>query len=364
MTDTAPARDLTRSFLAVTCLAALLVSSFWILRPFLPTLAWATLLVVATWPILLRAEAWFGGRRWAAITAMLGLLLVAFLLPAGLAVGALVSHAPQIVAWIKELPQQTLPDPPAWLAELPFGGRLAASWSELASEGPEGLRARIAPHADEVAAWFVAQIGGAGLLFFHFLLTLVMAAVFYTRGMAFAEAVRGFATRLAGVRGDRSVVLAAQATRAVALGVVVTAVIQAAIGGVGLIIAGIPVPGLLTAVMFVSSVAQIGAAPVLALAAVWLFANGHSGWGVAMLVWTVVVGSLDNVIRPVLIKKGVNLPLLLVFLGVIGGLMAFGVLGLFIGPVVLAVTHTLLRAWITGHENDGVDIDAEPRAVR
>jgi predicted PurR-regulated permease PerM len=141
-------------------------------------------------------------------------------------------------------------------------------------------------------------------------------------------------------------VLAARSIRAVAIGVVVTALVQAVMGGIALVVAGVPFPGLLTALMFLASLAQIGAAPVLLLTAVWLFVQDSYGWGIAMLVWMVVVGSLDNIIRPLLIKKGVDLPLVLLFLGVIGGLVAFGVVGLFIGPVVLAVGYTLLSAWI------------------
>jgi predicted PurR-regulated permease PerM len=141
-------------------------------------------------------------------------------------------------------------------------------------------------------------------------------------------------------------VLAAQGVRAVAIGVVVTALVQSLVGGLGLVIAGVPVAGLLTAIMFVASLAQIGAAPVLALAAVWLFVHDSYSWGIAMIAWTVLVASLDNIIRPLLIKKGVDLPLVLLFAGVIGGLIAFGPVGLFIGPVVLAIGYTLLTTWI------------------
>jgi predicted PurR-regulated permease PerM len=247
-------KDLTRYVLAVVCLAALVFSSIWIMQPFLAMLAWASLLVIATWPVMLRVQGWLGGRRWLAVAAMLLVLLLVFLLPVGLAVGVLVARAPAIAEWVKTLPERTLPAPPAWVGDVPlFGQRLATAWQELASEGPEGLRARIAPRADEIAAWFAAQVGGAGLLVVYTLITLVLAAVLFARGDAFAAGVRAFASRLAGERGDRAVVLAARATRAVALGVVLTAAIQAAIGGLGLTLAGIPVPGLLTTVGRIAS---------------------------------------------------------------------------------------------------------------
>jgi len=155
-----------------------------------------------------------------------------------------------------------------------------------------------------------------------------------------------------GERGDTVVRLAGQAIRGVALGVVVTAFVQAVLGGLGLWIAGVPFAAVLTAVMFMLAVAQIGAVPVLVVALVWLWFQGSTGWFVALLVWTVIVGSLDNVLRPILIKKGADLPLLLIFAGVIGGLVSFGLLGLFVGPVVLAVGYTLLDAWVSEAPDD------------
>jgi len=133
----------------------------------------------------------------------------------------------------------------------------------------------------------------------------------------------------------------------VALGVGATAVVQSALGGVGLAIVGVPFAGLLTALMFVLCLAQIGPSPVLLTAVAWVFWSGSVGWGVFLLVWALVVSTMDNVLRPWLIQRGgADMPLLLVFAGVIGGLLAFGVVGIFVGPVVLAVAYTLLQAWI------------------
>ena len=129
---------------------------------------------------------------------------------------------------------------------------------------------------------------------------------------------------------------------------VVTALLQSCIGGIGLWITGVPYPALLTAVMFLLGVAQIGALPVMLGAVFWLYWTGATGWGTVLVVWSVVTSSLDNFIRPILIRKGADLPLLLIFAGVLGGVLAFGIIGLFIGPVVLAVTYTLLVAWVSG----------------
>ena len=210
----------------------------------------------------------------------------------------------------------------------------------------EGLLARLTPYAGSATKWFVAEAGNVGFLFVQFLLTLVLAALMYASGEATALAVGRFGRRLAGERGEHAVGLAGQAIRSVALGVVVTAVVQCALGGIGLAVAGVPFAGLLTAVMFLLCIAQVGPSPVLVPAVIWLYWSGEPAWGTFLLVCSVVVITLDNILRPMLIKRGADLPLLLIFAGVIGGLLAFGLVGVFVGPVVLAVAYTLLEAWI------------------
>ena len=151
---------------------------------------------------------------------------------------------------------------------------------------------------------------------------------------------------VSGVGGESAVWLAGQTIRGVALGVVVTALIQTLFAALGLAVAGVPFAAVLTAAMFLLSIAQIGVVPVLGCAVAWLYWTGETAFGTFLLVWTIVAGTMDNFLRPILIRKGADLPLLLVFAGVIGGLLAFGLIGIFIGPVVLAVADKLLNAWI------------------
>src|SRR5262249_48418054 len=202
------------------------------------------------------------------------------------------------------------------------------------------------PYARTVVQWLAGQAGSFGLLLLHFLLTVVIAAILYATGETAARGVRRFARRLAADRGDESVVLAGQAIRAVALGVVVTAIVQSAAAGVGLAVVGIPYAAGLTALIFILCIAQLGPLLVLAPAVGWLYWSGDAVWGSVLLVWTLLVGALDNVLRPILIKRGADLPLLLIFAGVIGGLVGFGIIGLFVGPVILAVAYPLLERGI------------------
>jgi predicted PurR-regulated permease PerM len=136
----------------------------------------------------------------------------------------------------------------------------------------------------------------------------------------------------------------------------VTALVQSALGGIGLAVAGVPLPGLLTAVLLILCIAQVGPMPVLLGATAWLFLTEATGWGIFLLAWSLVVGTMDNFLRPALIRKGADLPLLLIFAGVIGGLLAFGLVGLFVGPVVLAVTYTLADAWVRGGAAAGTGV--------
>jgi predicted PurR-regulated permease PerM len=342
-----PTSDITRVVFAVLFICALVLLCLRILLPFLPALLWATTIAIATWPLLLRVQKRVWNRRGLAVTVMTGTLLLVFVLPFSLAVGAIVSHAEAITDQLRSLLTLELPPLPAWVERLPFlGERIATAWNELAAAREGGLADELRPYISSVALWFAASVGNVGGLFLQFLMTVVITAILYASGESAAETVRRFAERLAGAQGDAAVRLAAQSIRAVALGVVVTAVVQAVMGGLGLLVAGVPFAALLTAVMFMLALAQLGPVLVLVPSVAWLFWSGHTGWGTFLLVWTVLVTPLDNILRPMLIKRGANLSFLLVFAGVVGGLVAFGLVGIFIGPVVLAVSSTLITAWV------------------
>jgi predicted PurR-regulated permease PerM len=341
-------RDLTRTVFAVLIIGGLIAASVWILRPFLAATIWSAMIVVTTWPILRALQSRLWGKRWLATTIMTAALLLVFVAPFSAAIGTIVANAGEIVDWTNRFSQVKLPQPPEFVEKIPIVGDKAAKvWREYADKGSEELAETVKPYATRVASWFVAEVGNFGLVTIQFLLTVVIAAILYMTGEDTARWVRRFGRRLAGERGDQVVRLAGQAIRGVALGVVVTALAQSVLGGIGLAIAGVPFAAMLTAVMFMLALAQIGPLPVLIGGLVWLWWQGETGWFVALLVWAIVVASLDNILRPMLIKRGADLPLLLIFAGVIGGLFAFGLLGLFVGPVLLAVAYTLLDAWVS-----------------
>jgi predicted PurR-regulated permease PerM len=353
MASPRPSLDLTRTTLAVLFISFIIAANFIILKPFLPSFVWAIIIVVATWPILLRLQSGLGGKRVAAVAIMTLAMLSLLIVPVTFAVVTILDNVERVTALVKSIETQGLPSTPEWVAGIPLAGpKIAEAWSELASAGREGLAARFAPYTGKIVSWFVDQAGGIGMMIVQFLLTVIIAAILYSGGESAADAVRRFSRRLAGQRGDDVTVLAAKAIRGVALGVGLTALVQSALGGIGLAVAGVPAAIALTAVMFMLCIAQLGPVLVLIPAVIWLYWSGQNLWGTLLLVWSILVGSLDNFLRPILIKKGADLPLLLIFAGVIGGLLAFGIIGLFIGPVVLAVTYTLLGSWVDHVEPD------------
>jgi predicted PurR-regulated permease PerM len=339
----------------------MIVASLWVLRPFIAATVWAATVVVATWPMMLALQARLGGRRGLAVAVMTGAMLLLLLVPLALAVGTIIDHADDIVGWARAAANAGVPSPPEWVGRVPLvGSKLLRQWQELAVIGHEKLAEQAAPYVRTGLYWVAGRAGDFGALLVHLLLTLVITAILYTTGEKAASGIRRFARRLAGDRGDSSVVLAGQAIRAVALGVVVTALVQSAAAGIGLAIVGFPYAAVLTAIILILCIAQLGPLLVLAPAVFWLYWSGDAVRGTVLLVWSVPVGLLDNVLRPMLIKRGADLPLLLIFAGVIGGLISFGIIGLFVGPVILAVTYRLLESWIADIEQ-GSGEGIEPR---
>jgi len=350
----AGSRDLTRIELSVLLIAFLIAASLWILRPFLLATVWATMIVVATWPLMRAVQARVR-RRSIAVFLMTGAMLVLLVAPVFFAIQAIVSNLDTIKGWTQWIATHGLPAPPDWVHGIPVvGAKVAEHWTALAAASGDELVARFGPYATDAVRILGAEFGSIGIVAIQMLLTILIAAILYSNGETAGAGVIRFGRRLAGDRGEEVVRLAGQAVRGVALGIVVTALAQTVLAGIGLAIAGIPFAALLTALILVLCIAQIGPLVVLVPAVIWLYWSGSTGWAAALLVWTVGVGALDNVLRPMLIRKGADLPLLLIFAGVLGGLLAFGMIGLFVGPVVLAVTYRLLERWVA-------DVDADAK---
>lgn len=343
--------EIVRTTLAVLFIGLLIAVSLWVLLPFLFPLAWAIMIVIATWPMMLKVQRRCWNRRWLAVLVMSLALLLLLVVPLSFAILTILESSGDLVVLLNKLKTVSLGAPPEWFDKVPlFSQRLIDRWQQLAGISPQELSEKLAPYVNTTLKWFVAQVGNIGLLVVQFLLMVILSAVLYAQGEPAASLVCNFARRLAGDRGYEAAQLSAAAIRSVAIGVVGTAVIQSALGGLGLVVADVPAAALLIAIMMLLCIAQIGPGLVLFPAVIWLYWSGESTWATVLLIWSLLVAVSDNFLRPFLIKKGADLPLILILAGVIGGLVAFGVIGLFIGPVMLAVTHTLLLAWIKGPE--------------
>ena len=354
-----PSQDLTRITLGVLIIAVLLVASVWTLQAFIGPLVWATAIVVATWPLLLWVQRHVGNSRAWATTVMTVVMLLIFVVPFWAALGAILDASADGVDVLRSYLKNGLGPPPDWLAKIPFGGeRLTAEWQALSAGGPEQFAETVRPYVKSVTAWLLAVTGGFGGLLAHFLLTVIISGILYAQGEAAALGVRAFASRLAGESGDAAVVLAGQSVQSVALGVVVTALVQTALVGIGFFVAGLPHPGLLTAIVFVLCIAQVGPILILIPAIIWMYSHASGMAATVFLIYSVPMALLDNFLRPILISRGVDLPLILIIAGVIGGLLAFGVIGLFIGPVILAVTYSSLGLWIADKKTTEAKVSA------
>jgi predicted PurR-regulated permease PerM len=351
--------DITRTTLAVLFIGGLLAASFWVMQPFLPAIVWAITLVIATWPLMAWVQYHVVHRRGLAVLIMCLLLLLVLIVPFWLAVSTVLANVDEIAELVRTVLSLRVPPPPDWLADVPLvGAPLAQAWARLTSAGARELAPLLTPYAGEVTRWFASAAGSLGSVILQLLLIVAIAAVLYANGEKAAALALRFGRRLSGDRGEMVVRLAGQAIRAVALGVVVTAIAQSVLGGIGLAVAGVPFAPLLSALMFLLCLAQVGPALVLIPAVVWMYFVGDTVWATVLLAFTVPAMALDNILRPILIRRGADLPLLLILAGVIGGLIATGLLGIFLGPTVLAVAYTLLNAWISE-----VDDQERPSAV-
>ncbi|MFS2223659.1 AI-2E family transporter YdiK [Pantoea sp. B65] len=348
--------DLPQMLFSLLFIMVMTVACFWVVQPFILGFAWASMVVIATWPLMIKIQSWLWGRRSLAVIAMTLILILLFIIPIALLVNSLIDNSAPVIEWATsghiQIPQLS------WLHEIPLvGDKLYASYHKLIAGGGSALMTKVQPYIGQTTGFFVAQAGHFGRFMMHLGLMLLFSMLLYWRGEQAGNGIRHFAYRMSGRRGDAAVLLAAQAIRAVALGVVVTALVQGVLGGIGLAISGIPYATLLTVVMILFCLIQLGPLPVLIPAIIWLYWSGDTTWGTVLVIWSCVVGTLDNVLRPMLIRMGADLPMILILSGVIGGLLAFGMIGLFIGPVVLAVSYRLVAVWM--HETPPPDEDPQ-----
>ena len=316
-----------------------------VLRPFISAAMWAVVLCFTTWPMFLRLEEMLGGRR--TLSSLIATLFLAaiIILPVAILGATLADNVSGLVSASQRLIEEGPPNPPDWVASVPLvGSHIADYWNYLDQSSSIRLHelARLLPAAKSIVVW-----GGAALAegIFQIALSLLIAFFFYRDGHAAAAQLHAALHRIAGERGDRLLDLAGATIRAVVYGVLGTALLQGVVGAIGFAVAGVPGAVSLGFITFVLSFLPGGPAIVAAPAAFWLYRQGSLPWAIFMMAWGVMVGTLDNVVKPLLISRGGSTPMILVMLGVLGGAISFGVIGMFLGPTLVALGYSLFEQW-------------------
>jgi predicted PurR-regulated permease PerM len=333
--------------LTLVVLALLIVGCFLVLRPFMTALLWAAILCTTAWPLYQRLLARLHGH--ASLAALVMVLLIALVLIAPfIVVGATIAdNADRVAVWWGQLLATGPPDPPGWVAHLPLvGAAVADYWSSMAHDTAQ-LVDEFGKYVEPARKFVLASGATFAGAVLQLTLSIFIAFFFFRDGETVVGRLRGATERIAGERGFHLVVVAATTVRGVVLGILGTAIVQGVLAAVGLWIAGIKAAPLLGLLTFFLSPVPIGPPLVWVPAGLWLINAGETGWGLFVLAWgALVVSTVDNVIKPLIISRGSDLPFVLVLLGVLGGAVAFGFIGVFLGPVLLAVGYALLQAWV------------------
>ena len=336
---------LKEGFLIVLVLG-LLCGCLLVLLPFFSSLLWAVVLVCSSWPVYCRLLKLVRNRHsLAAFLMTLGMILI-LLLPFVIVGTTLADNVKELTAATQKFIQQGPPAPPEWLAKVPLVGQRAADyWQSLAAD-----TARLWTEAQrlvEPAGRLLLKGGlslGGGVI--KLALSILIAFFLFRSGARVGAWVTALVRHIAGERGTHLLAIAGSTVRGVVYGILGTALAQAVLAGIGFLIAGVPGAALLALLTFFASIVPVfGTALIWVPAAIWLFHQGSTGWGVFMLVWGFGVANLDNVVKPWLISQGSAMPFLLIFFGVLGGALAFGFIGVFLGPTLLAVGYRLVAEW-------------------
>jgi predicted PurR-regulated permease PerM len=333
---------------AVMALVVLVGGAMIVVAPFLTALLWGAILAFCTYRPYLRLSGALGGHRGIAALLIVLAILVILIGPVVYAGTAYATRVPELVLAVQSrLGSGALPLPD-WISNLPLvGPRLQEAWEAIATRNPEvvvRLRQLAAPLLGAALGAGLSVLQGIGLL----ILSVLFAAFFYLSGDSLGAALKGAMRRVAGAQEPVLLALIGGTVKGVVYGILGTSLVQAVLCGIGYWIAGLPSPGLLGLATFFLAVIPGGPLLVTVPGAIWLVQQAEPGWAVFLVVWTLAIGlAVDNVLKPIIIGRSSHVPFILIILGVLGGAAAFGLLGVFVGPTLLAVAHTVVRDWVS-----------------
>jgi predicted PurR-regulated permease PerM len=333
----------------VAAMALLVFGCFLILQPFLGAIIFAGVLCFSTWPVFERLRGRLGGREWLAALILVLVMVLALALPVALAAQSLIVHSASVVETVRGfLDQRATLEMPAFIRNIPMVGPWVADYWQVLMQSRDELVALAKRFADPAKALLVTLGGAVGQGLIQILIAIFVAFFFYRDGERVRRLLLEFMARLAGPEHGTALIATAQsAVKGVVYGLLGTAFAQGAVAAVGFLIAGVPGAFLLGAITFILSLVPMGPVLIWGGAAAWLYFQGQTGWAIFMVVYGIaVISSVDNVVKPILMSRAGNLSMLLVVLGVFGGAIAFGFIGLFVGPALLAVGWSLTKVWL------------------
>src|SRR3954467_6232842 len=340
-----PGDDVIQLAIRLGLLAFLIYWTFVLIRPFVPILVWSIVLAVALYPVFGLLARLLGGRpRLAA-----AILTVVNL---GIVIGPATWLGLSAVEGVKELAASlgagnlVVPSPPQAVKNWPLiGPQLHELWTQASNNIRAALR-ELAPHLKPLAGILLALAGNAGVGTLKFLLSVALAGFLFPYGSQLVAAGRGFLYRIVPEQSEHFLELAGATIRAVSQGVIGVAIIQSLLAGIGFKLAGIASAGLLAFAVMLLTIVQIGAAIVLFPVIIWIWLDKDFTTALLLTLFLGLVGVLDNIVRPLVMGRGLTTPTLVIFVGVIGGTLAHGIVGLFIGPIILSLAWELTVAWI------------------
>jgi len=328
-------------------LLALVAWCFWLTRPFIFALVWGLIIAVAAHPGFVRIRNRLGGRSGLAASLLTLLILVVLIAPVAMLTTILVGNLSELAGKVASN-SIVVPAPPPQLATWPLvGPKLFQLWSLASSSFASALQ-QVQPQLVLLAGWLLSLTAGLGLGLLNFIAAAVIAGLILPRSASGHRTAVQITTRLVGQRGPGLALLAENTIRNVVRGVFGTALIQSTIAGIGFVVVGVPWPAILALICFLLCLVQIGPTIVLLGTVIYVFSTDSTLTGGIYLVWCIGVAMLDNVLKPLLIGRGSEVPLPVILLGVLGGLLVHGLIGLFVGPIVLALGYQLFLAWLHG----------------
>lgn len=349
-TDQPSDKDYVRRALEVSIHVGLLVllttACLLILRPFIPLVVWGIIIAIAVYPAYKKLRSWLGGRGTLAAVLCTLIFLGILIIPVALLTETMVEGIHTLTVHIRE-GSFSIPPPPASVGTWPLvGPKLSNIW-DMASTNLTGLLKSFSPQLREFAPKLLHTSAGIGFTVLQFILSILVAGVLLAKASGGATVTHSLANRLFGSRGPEFEELAGSTIRSVTNGIIGVAVIQAVLAGIGFLVAGLPGAGLWTLMFLFASVIQVGGL-VLLPAIVYMFVIASVTKAVLFLVWCVIVALMEQVLKPLLLGRGVAVPIVVIFLGAIGGFLALGIIGLFVGAIILSVGYKLFQAWLEG----------------